>query len=77
IHIATAVEATKRLYPALDHLTAALAKKEKAFADIIKIGRTHTQDATPVTLGQEFSGYRAALEYARKRIEQSLADVFL
>ncbi|WP_275427411.1 lyase family protein, partial [Stenotrophomonas maltophilia] len=43
----------------------------------IKIGRTHTQDATPVTLGQEFSGYRAALEYARKRIEQSLADVFL
>ncbi len=77
IHIAAAVEATKRLYPALDHLTAALAKKEKAFADIIKIGRTHTQDATPVTLGQEFSGYRAALEYARKRIEQSLADVFL
>ena len=77
IHIATAVEATERLYPALDHLTAALAKKEKAFADIIKIGRTHTQDATPVTLGQEFSGYRAALEYARKRIEQSLADVFL
>lgn len=77
IHIATAVEATERLYPALDHLTAALAKKEKAFADIIKIGRTHTQDATPVTLGQEFSGYRAALEFARKRIEQSLADVFL
>ncbi|EJN03160.1 class II fumarate hydratase [Phyllobacterium sp. YR531] len=77
IHIATAVEATERLYPALAHLTEALAKKEKAFADIIKIGRTHTQDATPVTLGQEFSGYRAALEYARKRIEQSLADVFL
>lgn len=77
IHIATAVEATERLYPALAHLTAALAKKEKAFADIIKIGRTHTQDATPVTLGQEFSGYRAALEYGRKRIEQSLADVFL
>ena len=77
MHIAAAVEATNRLYPALEHLTAAIAEKEKQFADIIKIGRTHTQDATPVTLGQEFSGYRAALEFGRKRIEQSLADVFL
>ncbi|MEK1891087.1 MAG: class II fumarate hydratase [Phyllobacterium sp.] len=77
IHIATAIEATHRLFPALNHLTEAVLKKEKAFADIIKIGRTHTQDATPVTLGQEFSGYRASLEYARKRIEQSLADIFL
>ncbi len=71
IHIATAVEAVNRLYPALEHLTKALKDKEEAFKDIIKIGRTHTQDATPVTLGQEFSGYRAALEYARHRIEQS------
>ncbi|KXF78612.1 class II fumarate hydratase [Paramesorhizobium deserti] len=77
IHIATAVEATNRLYPALDHLIGALKEKEEAFADIIKIGRTHTQDATPVTLGQEFSGYRAALEYGRKRIEDALADIFL
>ncbi len=77
IHIATAVEAVNRLYPALEHLTKALKAKEEAFADIIKIGRTHTQDATPVTLGQEFSGYRAALDYARQRIEQSLADIFL
>ena len=77
IHIATAVEAVNRLYPALEHLTKALKAKEEGFKDIIKIGRTHTQDATPVTLGQEFSGYRAALEYARQRIEMSLADVFL
>ncbi|PRD41814.1 class II fumarate hydratase [Phyllobacterium phragmitis] len=77
IHIATAVETTNRLYPALDHLIAALKEKEAAFADIIKIGRTHTQDATPVTLGQEFSGYRAALEYGRKRIEEALSDIFL
>ncbi len=77
IHIATAVETVNRLYPALEHLTKALKVKEEAFKDIIKIGRTHTQDATPVTLGQEFSGYRAALEYARHRLEQSLADVFL
>ncbi|RCS24616.1 class II fumarate hydratase [Phyllobacterium salinisoli] len=77
IHIATAVETTSRLYPALDHLIEALKEKEEAFAHIIKIGRTHTQDATPVTLGQEFSGYRAALEYGRKRIDDSLADIFL
>ncbi len=55
IHIATAVETVNRLYPALEHLTKALKVKEEAFKDIIKIGRTHTQDATPVTLGQEFS----------------------
>src|SRR5690606_17698592 len=76
-HIATAVAAGNRLYPAREHLTKALKAKEEAFRDIIKIGRTHTQDATPITLGQEFSGYRAALEYGRQRIEQSLGDVFL
>ncbi|WP_343314831.1 class II fumarate hydratase [Brucella sp. BE17] len=77
IHIATAVEAVNRLYPALEHLTRSLKVKEEAFKDIIKIGRTHTQDATPITLGQEFSGYRVALDYARQRIEHSLADIFL
>lgn len=77
IHIATAAETVNRLYPALEHLTLALKVKEEAFAGVIKIGRTHTQDATPVTLGQEFSGYRAALDYARHRIEQSIGDVML
>jgi fumarate hydratase, class II len=56
MHIACAVEVTQHLLPALTHLHAALDAKAKAWADIIKIGRTHTQDATPVTLGQEFSG---------------------
>ena len=77
IHIATAVDTVGRLYPALDHLTRSIRAKEEEFTNIIKIGRTHTQDATPVTLGQEFSGYRAALEYARHRIAGALRDVFL
>ncbi|MDR0253279.1 MAG: class II fumarate hydratase [Brucellaceae bacterium] len=77
MHIATAIEVTSRLLPALDHLIGALKVKEDKFAHLIKIGRTHTQDATPVTLGQEFSGYRAAVEYGRHRILQSLTDVYL
>jgi len=76
IHIATALQTVNDLFPALDHLTIALEDKEKEFANIIKIGRTHTQDATPVTLGQEFSGYRAALQNNRKRIDESLKDIF-
>lgn len=75
IHIAAAMEASALLLPAIDHLVGALKEKEEAFARIIKIGRTHTQDATPLTLGQEFSGYVAALELGRKRIEDMLHDV--
>ncbi|MCF7643936.1 class II fumarate hydratase [Bacillus subtilis] len=77
MHIATATEVTSRLLPALDHLIDALKAKEEKFVHLIKIGRTHTQDATPVTLGQEFSGYRAAIEYGKHRIVQSLTDVYL
>jgi fumarate hydratase class II len=75
MHIAVAMETHERLIPAIRHMIGALRKKEEAFADIVKIGRTHTQDATPLTLGQEFSGYRAALELGLKRIEDSLGDV--
>src|SRR5690606_6396791 len=75
MHIAAAREAAGELLPALDYLTAALEEKERAFGDIVKIGRTHTQDATPLTLGQEFSGYVAALKLGRKRIEEALPDV--
>ena len=57
MHIACAEEIQHRLLPALRHLHKALDAKAKAWAHIIKIGRTHTQDATPLTLGQEFSGY--------------------
>jgi fumarate hydratase, class II len=72
MHIACAEEIHHRLLPALQHLRNALNDKAHAFAKIIKIGRTHTQDATPVTLGQEFSGYTAQVENGIARIEQTL-----
>jgi fumarate hydratase class II len=69
LHVATALAATRRLLPALDRLAGALLAKARAWDDIVKIGRTHLQDATPLTLGQEFSGYYAQLELARTRTE--------
>ncbi|MDP3781659.1 MAG: class II fumarate hydratase [Sphingopyxis sp.] len=73
IHVAVAVETMTRLLPALIALTDALAAKAAAWSDIVKIGRTHLQDATPLTLGQEFSGYVAQLIACRARIEGALA----
>jgi fumarate hydratase class II len=72
MHIAAAEEIAHRLLPALRHLQAALDAKSKAWADIIKIGRTHTQDATPLTLGQEFSGYTQQVTNGIQRIELTL-----
>ena len=72
MHIACAEEIVVRLLPALEHLRRALDKKAKAWGHIIKIGRTHTQDATPITLGQEFSGYTQQIENGIKRINQTL-----
>ena len=72
MHIACAEEIVHRLLPALKHLHGALAAKSAAWADVIKIGRTHTQDATPLTLGQEFSGYAQQVENGIKRIEVTL-----
>ncbi|MGH1423024.1 MAG: class II fumarate hydratase [Hyphomonas sp.] len=72
MHIACAEEVTHRLLPALQQLHNALNDKAVAFKDIIKIGRTHTQDATPVTLGQEFSGYAQMVANGIERIEQTL-----
>ncbi|MBP1850962.1 class II fumarate hydratase [Rhizobium halophytocola] len=72
MHIACAEQVTHHLIPGLKHLQQALDAKAKAFADIIKIGRTHTQDATPLTLGQEFSGYAAQVASAIRRIETTL-----
>ena len=72
MHIACAEEVANRLIPALEHLHVALDAKAKAWADIIKIGRTHTQDATPVTLGQEFSGYAKQIENGIARIRLTL-----
>ncbi len=72
MHIAAAEEVNGRLLPALRALHAALDEKAKAWAHIIKIGRTHTQDATPLTLGQEFSGYAQQVENGVARIEMTL-----
>jgi fumarate hydratase class II len=72
IHIAASLAVTRRLFPALDRLHAALAAKAKAWDDIVKIGRTHLQDATPLTLGQEFSGYANQLYRCRRRIEPGI-----
>ena len=72
MHIACAEEIQRRLLPALRHLHTALKAKTVAWADIIKIGRTPTQDATPVTLGQEFSGYATQVENGIARIELTL-----
>ncbi|WP_313809469.1 class II fumarate hydratase [Sphingobium sp.] len=69
LHIAAARAITARLFPALDRLHAALDARAQAWKDIVKIGRTHLQDATPLTLGQEFSGYVHQLYRCRKRIE--------
>lgn len=75
MHVATVLETRRLLLPALDRLHGSLDAKAKQYAAIIKIGRTHTQDATPVTLGQEFSGYAAALELSKKRINDALDGV--
>ncbi len=72
MHIACAERIVHDLLPALKHLHAALDAKARAFDHIIKIGRTHTQDATPLTLGQEFSGYAAQVASSIKRIELTL-----
>ena len=72
MHIACAERITHDLLPALKHLHAALDAKAKAFDHIVKIGRTHTQDATPLTLGQEFSGYAAQVASSIQRIELTL-----
>jgi fumarate hydratase class II len=76
MHIACAERIVHDLLPALKHLHGALAEKQKAFDHIIKIGRTHTQDATPLTLGQEFSGYAAQVASAIRRIELTLPGLY-
>src|SRR5580704_9732281 len=76
MHIAAAQGILGDLVPALNELLRLLREKEKAFADIVKIGRTHTQDATPLTLGQEFSGYAAQVESAIGRLRTVVKDLF-
>jgi fumarate hydratase class II len=76
MNTAAAEMVARDLLPSLDALTKTLSGKASAFSDIVKIGRTHLQDATPLTLGQEFSGYAAQLEHAKAHIEDALPHVF-
>jgi fumarate hydratase class II len=76
MHIAAAEEITNRLEPALVHLHRALQAKARAFGGIVKIGRTHTQDATPLTLGQEFSGYAAQVKNGIERNRLALRALY-
>src|ERR1700712_170107 len=75
IHVAAAQLINALLLPAIDHLAASLGRKSVEFADVVKSGRTHLMDATPVTLGQEFGGYAAAVSYGRERLESALPRV--
>ena len=76
MHIAAAEQVARRVMPALEHLHAALKYKSEEFAHIIKIGRTHTQDATPLTLGQEFSGYAQQVGNSVRRIKETLYGLY-
>src|SRR6266516_4376757 len=76
MHIAAAMAIVGDLTPALSELHRALRKKEKAFAGIVKIGRTHTQDATPLTLGQEFSGYATQVDNGIARLRVALKELY-
>jgi fumarate hydratase class II len=76
MHVALALALAHDLLPSLEGLRATLSRKSQAFESIVKIGRTHLQDATPITLGQEFSGYVAQLDFARHAIESGLAALY-
>ena len=76
IHIASAIDVNKRLLPALKTLEKELGNKVIKFKNIVKIGRTHLQDATPLTLGQEFSGYQMQIKNCIKRIEIALKEIY-
>ncbi|MEO7296629.1 MAG: class II fumarate hydratase [Candidatus Limnocylindria bacterium] len=75
IHIAAAAGVVRELIPALEHLAASLERKRDEFADVVKAGRTHLMDATPVTLGQEFGGYAAQVNAGIERLEATLPRV--
>jgi fumarate hydratase class II len=76
MHVSAVVAMTEKLLPAIEKLRATLAKKAADFDGIVKIGRTHLQDATPLTLGQEFSGYVAQLEHGAKHVRAALPHLY-
>ena len=76
MHISIALKAREKLIPSLKLLEKELGKKVKKFKSIVKVGRTHLQDATPITLGQEFSGYHSQLKKCIERIERALQEIY-
>ncbi len=76
MHISIAIKTTKKLLPSLKILEKELFKKVREFKKIVKVGRTHLQDATPITLGQEFSGYHSQLKKCIQRIESALEEIY-
>ena len=76
MHIAIAIETKNKLLPALELLNKELKKKVSKFKNIVKVGRTHLQDATPLSLGQEFSGYQSQLEDCISRIKNALGEIY-
>ena len=76
MHIAIAIETKNKLLPALELLNKELKKKVSKFKNIVKVGRTHLQDATPLSLGQEFSGYQSQLEDCLSRIKNALSEIY-
>ncbi len=76
IHIAVVIQTNEHLIPAIQNLHNAIEKKRKQFQDVIRIGRTHMQDATPLTIGQELSGFSSQIQNSLKRIEISLDEVY-
>ena len=76
MHIAIALKAKEKLLPSLKLLEKELARKSREFNKIVKVGRTHLQDATPLTLGQEFSGYHSQLKKCIIRIEEALKEIY-
>ena len=76
MHVAIGIETTKKLLPSLILLNTEIKKKVKKFKSIIKVGRTHLQDATPISLGQEFSGYQSQLENCIERIKKALNEIY-
>jgi fumarate hydratase class II len=75
IHVSAVLEIEQKLLPALEHLHEALAKKAREFDDVIKTGRTHLMDATPIRLGQEFGGYASQVEHGIERVKATLPDL--
>ena len=76
MHIAIAMETKNKLLPSLELLNKELKKKVSQFKNIVKVGRTHLQDATPLSLGQEFSGYQSQLEDCIARIKNALNEIY-